>query len=102
MAKCNSSSLGVNSAGVDSAFFNAVYSLTSECLIDFIDIDITGLKSTSLEELGDSCSGADTHDFRGDTGNSVVNKPSEDGESEFLGSGSSGKEDGSSTIGNLR
>lgn len=101
MSEGNSTTLGVNLLGIELQDVHAVQSLTGEGFVEFIDIDIGGLETSLLEGLGDSESGADTHDLRGDTSDGVGDPSGDDGKTELFSGGSSGQEDGSSTIGDL-
>ena len=75
--------------------------LTGERLIDLEEIDILQGQTGKVEDLGNSIGGSDTHNLGRDTDDGRGDELAEDGETEALGGGSFGEEDGSCAIGDL-
>lgn len=109
MAEGNSTSLGVDPLDVDTNLVDWVKSLTSEGLIQLIDIDILLSNSSLSKEFRDGIGGTDTHNLRGNTYhiwddstlNGVFNESGDNWKIEFFSNWSSGKEDSSGSISDL-
>mmetsp|Transcript_8710 Transcript_8710/g.8246 ORF Transcript_8710/g.8246 Transcript_8710/m.8246 type:complete len:200 (-) Transcript_8710:550-1149(-) len=98
MSKSNGSSSWVNLVQVQLEMLGRVEALTGKSFVDFININVFSAQISLLQGSWDGISWANSHNLRRYTSNSVREDSSHDWESQALGSGSSGKQNSSSTI----
>lgn len=101
MAESNGTTLGVDLFVGDTKLVDRVDGLGSESLVDFENVDIVQLETSSFDGNRDGESRANTHDARRNTNDRSSDVLAEDGETELLGGLALHQEDGSGAIRDL-
>lgn len=102
MTEGNSSTSGVHLLVGQFQGVLAVDGHRGKGLVDFDDVEVVNGEVVFPEELGDGDRWADTHDPRGEAGDSGADELGEDGLAELDSAGSLHEEDGGGSVGDLR
>ena len=102
MTQSDGSALGVQLVLWNAQFFNRVSSLRGKGFIDLPNVNIANFQSCFLEQIWNSDSWSDSHDFWWATLDSILNELRQNWKAEFFCNWSSGQNYCSGSVSNLR